>query len=235
MSGSSKKILISKNNLSVILKVLTIISAFAGIILSFICATEEGYINWYIRAAYFTLQSNFWISGLMLFILVQQIIGKRANDNVVYTLKFLFTVSITITFIVFWTLLAPFAHLEDYNPWSWSSVTTHLLAPAFAIIDFFVDEKQIDITKKHVYYSLYPPLAYFIFATVLCLLKVDFGRGDPYPYFFMDYYSPAGLFGLQKEPFVLGTFYYLSLILLVILSVAAVLRAVFRRTKGRKN
>jgi hypothetical protein len=232
---AEKKSIISRNSLSVALKTLTILNAFVGIILSFVYASEEGYSSWYIRAAYFTLQSNFWISGLMLFMLILPFTKLKVKEQTIYMLKFVFTVSITLTFIVFWTLLAPFAYKENYNPWSASSMTTHMFAPAFAIIDFFVDKKQIEVTKKHVFGSLLPPLAYFVFASVLCLFKVDFGRGDPYPYFFMDYYSAAGLFGYVEEPFVLGTAYWIIIIMLVVLAVAAVLKAAYRAVKRRER
>lgn len=227
MKEQSKKI-ISRENVSLLLKILTVLNAFAGIILSFIFAAEEGYSSWYIRGTYFTLQSNLWIGGIMLFMVLANLLHKGFNAERVYFIKFLFTVSITLTFIVFWTLLAPFAHMENYNPWSPASITTHMFAPAFAIIDFFVDKNQTKITKKGVYSSLLPPLFYFVFASILCLLKVDFGRGDPYPYFFMDYYSAAGLFGFVKEPFVLGTAYWILLILVIVLSVAWLLKALHK-------
>ena len=214
---------LSRKNISLILKILTIISSFVGIICSFVFASEEGYSSWYIRGAYFTLQSNFWIGGIMLYMVIAPLIKGKINYNVVYFFKFIFTVSITLTFIVFWTLLAPFAYMQNYNPWSISSFTTHLLAPALAIIDFFVDEKQTIITKKQVFSGLLPPLFYFVFASVLILFRVDFGRGDLYPYFFMDFFSSAGWFGYIKEPFVLGTGYYLIFISGVVLGVSALL------------
>ena len=162
----------------------------------------------------------------MLYMVIVHFTKSKLSVNVVYFLKFIFTVSITITFIVFWTLLAPFAHLQNYNPWSISSFTTHMLAPALAIVDFFVDKKQILIAKKHVFSGLLPPLIYFLFACLLMVFRVDFGRGDLYPYFFMDIYSSAGWFGLIKQPFVLGTAYYLILILFIVLGISALLRGV---------
>ncbi len=215
---------ITREKVSFVLKILTVINSFVGIILSFVFARQEGYSTWYIRGAYFTLQSNLWISGLMLYTLIAPFLKNKLSDKVAYFLKFIFTVSITITFIVFWTLLAPFAYMDNYNPWSISSLTTHMFAPSFAIADFFVDKKQTHIAKKHVFSALLPPLVYFLFSCLLMLFRIDFGRGDFYPYFFMDIYSPAGWFGLVKEPFVLGTAYWLALIFVIVLSVGALLR-----------
>ena len=238
MELESKKI-ITRENISLLLKILTIVNAFVGIILSFVSYEQDGYSNWYIRGTYFTLQSNLWIGGLMLYIVIANLLKKEFNVEKVYFVKFIFTVSITLTFIVFWTLLAPFAYMQNYNPWSGASATTHMLAPTFAILDFFVDKNQTQITKKGVYGSLVPPLIYFIITSVMCLLRVDFGRGDPYPYFFMDYYSSAGLFGYVKEPFVLGTAYWILLILVIVLSVAWALKlthtAIVKITEKRKT
>jgi hypothetical protein len=80
-------------------------------------------------------------------------------------------------------------------------------------LDFFVDGGEVVFEKKHNVLSLAPPLSYFIFCVVLYLLNVDFGRGDNFPYFFLNFGSPAGIFGFSDEfPYRIGSFYWVVFI-----------------------
>ena len=217
---------ITREKISMSLKILTASVSFLGITISFIFAKVEGYSPWYIRILYFTLQSNLWIGATLLILsLKKQFNFSEKALKIIYFIKYIFTVSITVTFVVFWALLAPFAHRDNYKPWTASSLLTHLFAPIFAIADYFVDTNPIEFRKASVLYSTLPPLFYLIFASVLSVLGVDFGRGQTYPYFFLNYNSPAGLFGLTKEPLALGSAYWILLFLIMVLSFGAFIKA----------
>ena len=153
-----------------------------GFILSCVFAVRDGYSHWLARLLYFTQQSNLWI-GVTCLLLAIALIGKNsALIKALSVCKLIFTVSITVTGFIFCTVLAPFA---DFNVWTFSSVLTHVVVPVLSIADFVSNKNIAGLNKKHVQLTLVPPLAYFIFASVLCLLKIDFGRGEPYPYFFI--------------------------------------------------
>jgi len=206
-----------------------------GIILACIFATKHGYSHWYKRLYYFTQQSNLWIgiSSIVLGILtiVQERTGKKLVKNYMYTFKYTFTVSITLTGIIFCGLLAPFAR-DIFDVWSFSSVVTHIIVPILSIVDFIIDDYYITFKKSTILWGLLPPFAYLIIASIPCLLKVDFGLGLFYPYFFMDYYSPAGFFGfVQGTPPVLGTAYWLILITLFVLLLSYIFYAIHPQTR----
>ena len=77
------------------------------------------------------------------------------------------------------------------------------------------------MNKKTVWYALIPPLVYFIFGSILSILKVDFGRGQTYPYFFMNYYSEVGLFGFRySDKPEMGSVYWIIVILLLIIGLS---------------
>lgn len=195
-------------NLSIIINFLIFITSLVGFILSCLFATRDGYYHWSTRLLYFTQQSNLWIGFTSLAFAIIQLrkISTEKIYKIISILKYVFTISITITGIIFCSLLAPFA---DYNVWTFSSVLTHVIVPSLSIFDFFANKKIIFFEKKYKLYTFIPPLIYFIITSVLCLFKVDFGRGDPFPYFFMDYYSEVGLFGLIiKWPLQIGSFYW---------------------------
>ena len=197
-----------KKTISFILKILLVCASLFGVLFSCIFAVRDGYSHFGRRLLYFTAQSNIWIglTALALLILRKDRARKRA-----YVLRYVFTVSITVTGVVFCFLLAPFAD-ESYHVWSFQSILTHVLSPLLAIADFFVDKTPFPLTRKHVFYTAIPPLVYFSTASFLEAFHVDFGRGVPYPYFFLNFRSPAGLFGFSSvPPFFMGTFYWILL------------------------
>ncbi|MBR1967947.1 MAG: Pr6Pr family membrane protein [Clostridia bacterium] len=201
---------------SIILKILAIISSLGGLILSLISATFDGYISPLSRTMYFTAQSNLWI-GLTLLIILLTPSKHTKLKNILYLLKYIFTVSITVTFIVYTFLLAPFGD-ESYHLFSFSSILTHIFSPAFAIADFFIDEYRYKFNFKYALTAVIPPLCYVLATILLHLLNVNFGRGVNYPYFFFNVRSPAGLFGFSNVyPFFIGSFYWIITLAIITL------------------
>lgn len=202
-----------------IIKIATVFAALGGVILSLFTAVRDGYSHWGRRLLYFTAQSNVWLGVTFLLLLFVREDNERGR-KILYLLKYVFTVSITVTGLIFCGLLAPFAG-EDYRPWTIVNFFTHVLSPVLAIVDFFVDETPIPLQGKRVLLALAPPLLYFAVSELLVGLNVDFGRGVPYPYFFLNYRSPAGIFGFSGErPFFVGSFYWLAIFAVLIVFLA---------------
>ncbi len=209
---------------SIILNFLIAIISFLGVLLNCIFATRDGYSHWHKRLLYFTNQSNIWIGLTCLVIAILSIVSILKKHNVIknwiYVLKYIFTVSITITGLIFCGLLAPFA--GDYNAWTLSSILVHVIVPVLSIVDYFINDEQMPLKKWHIALPTIPPLLYFIFSITLSALRVDFGRGDNYPYFFMNFYSDVGLFGFSNSgprP-ELGSFYWIVVILGLIIGIS---------------
>ena len=227
--------LIMRKNVSLIAKCLTFLTSFSGIILGFFFYEYDGYSHWHKRLLYFTTQSNIWIGTTMLILVIFSLM-KRDDVWVerLYLLKYFFTVSITITGLVFCTLLAPFAD-ETYHAWSPISLLTHVITPVLAIADFFIDGKVINFKKRHVLYTAVAPLLYFVFVTILGAFNVDFGKGEPFPYFFLNYNSPAGMFGFSKEPLALGSAYFIILFIIMVLGFGLLYAKLHKRLNGKLN
>ncbi len=92
---------------------------------------------------------------------------------------------------------------ESHHVWSLSSILTHVAVPVLAIADFFVDDYPLVIRRRHVFYIVAPPAIYTAFVSVLFYMNVDFGRGEPFPYFFFNYNSSVGFLGLAKRLLIL--------------------------------
>lgn len=223
-----------RDKISFSLKFVTSAAALVGVVWSFFNATADGYSHWSKRLLYFTSQSNLWIALTFIAILVinrsQKLSADTRVKNFLYLLKYIFTVSITLTGFIFCAVLAPGAGNVNYNAWTAASILTHVAVPLLSIVDFFADTYRIKLLKKHSLLSVIPPFLYSVFASVLCVMKVDFGRGEPFPYFFFNYYSPAGVFGTSDVmPYRIGSFYWIVFILAVIVGVGALYRKLYNK------
>ena len=211
-----------RKTIGLILNIICSISAFSGVIIGFINAKRDGFNNAFQRLLYFTNLSNIWIGIVCLVIAtisIIQLINKRIIiKNYWFTLKYIFTVSITITGLIFCALLAPFA---EFNVWTFSSILTHVVVPITAICSYFFEIPLNPMKKEHTWFALIPPLLYFIVGSILSLLEVDFGRGQTYPYFFMNYRSEVGLFGFRNiDKPEMGSIYWIIVILFIIIGIS---------------
>lgn len=214
----------SKKKILVYLNFITGIIAFLAIILACINYQSDGYSFWYKRLLYFTIQSNLWIGVMSIVFAILYYLDIKKNKQYItktlYIIKFACSIAITITGFIFCSLLAPFA---DYNVWTFHNILTHIATPVCAIACFFMDENQVKFKKNNIFYSLTLPGGYFLIVIILQLSKVDFGKSDYFPYFFMDFNSQVGWFGYNFSGLPqLGTFYWLVIMSLIIISISYV-------------
>lgn len=214
-----------KAKTSLLLKVSTVVFSILGIVLSMISAGADGYSHPAKRLTYFTGLSNIWIGVLMAVILANMFFAKQCNrekiKDALYVLKYIFTVSITLTAFIFCVVLAPGSKNGNYNAWTLSNIITHVVVPFFAIVDFVIDEYKIRIKSTHLLCTTIPPLLYLIFASVLGSMGFVFRNGETYPYFFLNFNSPAGFFGFSDVMhYIMGSFWWILFILAIILSLA---------------
>lgn len=188
----------TRKNLSVVLKLAVIISAVLGTVLSAL-GGQNSFMGGSVVFMYFTIQSNIAIAVICAvgcYLLMQD----RSISYAWYIVKLVGTVSITLTGVVFVVMLAPV--LGD-KAWNIQNTLTHVVVPVAAIADFFVIASGSGIRKKDVVYVTIPPLLYVIYAGIGYIRKWEFALGVNYPYFFLNWGSPAGAFGFSNElPFM---------------------------------
>ena len=225
-----------RTKLSLSLKISVVIISLVGVIWSFFNAIDDGYSHWTKRLLYFTSESNIWIAivfAALIFVYFYE--KKRGESNikdVLYLIRYVFTISITLTGLIFCVVLAPGADNADYNAWTMSSIITHVIVPTLSIVDFFVDGYRITLKRRHILYTTIPPLAYLIFSSILGFCGVDFGRGDNFPYFFLNFKSPAGFFGTSDVmPYRIGSFYWLVFMLGIVLGFGALYKKLYKNKR----
>jgi len=97
-------------------------------------------------------------------------------------------------------------------------VLTHVIVPVAAVADFFVTGVYGNIKKRNIFLVALPPLAYAIYAGIGYAAGWQFAEGINYPYFFLNWGSPAGAFGFTKElPYMGCVWWIIALLILLIL------------------
>ena len=199
---------------SLVLKVVIIISVVVGTILSTI-AGRAAFMGGKYVFTYFTIQSNIGI-GLICLIGFILLLSRKKIGNAWYVIKFMGTVSITLTGLVFCFILAP--TLGD-KAWNIQNTLTHVVVPALSIVDFFITGVHSQLKKRHVFFVMLPPLAYAIYAGIAYVNNWQFSVGRNYPYFFLNWGSPAGAFGFTRGLPFMGCGWWIIAILILLVVV----------------
>lgn len=202
---------------SYILKIIVVLSAIVGIFFSWY-GGRNSFMGGSTVFMYFTIQSNIAIALIEL-IGIMFLPLKRKVSDIWYIIKYIGTVSITLTGFVFCFVLAPTLGVAA---WNFQNVLTHVVVPIGTIVDFFVTGIEGNIKFKNVFYVIIPPIMYAIYAGIGYVQKWEFSPGIHYPYFFLNWGSPVGAFGISKEfPFI-GCMWWILALLIFLLMVGSV-------------
>lgn len=210
-----------KDFIPIVIKVLIIIFGIIGQI----CAIRENAP--FNHLLYYTNQTNIAIIITSIIFLGYDILGLIKGKenvkipNILKVIRYVMTFAITITFVVFTTLLVPaIIVVKEYDfLFSLENIMVHNLVPILAVVDFFL-YATLDI-KKHTYLlGLIMPVYYIIFVFIVNLCNVSFisitdGTVSKFPYFFLDY-EKNGFFSIGDGKF--GVFYYFIILLVVIIA-----------------
>ena len=196
---------------SIIFKVISLIASVYGLVFT---------IDSIKSFTFFTTLSNVALDiVLAVFIVIDVILltkGKDYKSNGLYILKFLMTLSITLTCLVYMIILGPTsengligAYLNKYA----GSLGVHLIGPVFAIAK-----------KIYAIYAVIPPLCYVAFVYILAAFGVRWYDTMTAPYNFLNYAAPTGWFGwdlsqMGSESLGIGVVYMIVVLLLIFIGI----------------
>ena len=203
----------NRKTVSWILKGIVIICAVSGTVISAL-AGKNTFMGGSHVFMFFTIQSNIAIALVCL--IGMAFLLKGHAPGWWYVVKFVFTVSITLTGIVFCFVLAP---TLKGHAWNLQNILTHVVVPIAAVADFFVTGVRSDIRKNSVIYVTIPPLLYAVYAGIGYVSGWEFIKGANYPYFFLNWGSPAGAFGFVKGLPFMGCVWWILAILIFLIAV----------------
>ena len=200
--------------ISYTLKIIVVLSAAVGIFLS-AYAGRNSFMGGSRVFMYFTIQSNIAVALISLNGCCLMLMRKKVSE-VWYVIQFVGAVAITLTGVVFGFVLAP---TLGANAWNVQNTLTHVVVPVTAVIDFLIVAYGENIRKKNVIYVIIPPVLYAIYAAIGYVRGWDFALGINYPYFFLNWGSPAGAFGFTKEIPYMGTAWWILALLIFLIIV----------------
>ncbi len=216
--------------ISYVLKIIVMISAVLGTILS-AAGGRAKFMGGKVVFMYFTIQSNIAIAvicavGLVLMIRCAEI-GRAW-----YIIKLVGTVSITLTGVVFCFVLAP---TMKSDAWNIQNTLTHVIVPVGSVADFLVTAPfvPVNIKGRDVLFVTIPPLLYSVYAAIGYVRGWQFALGVNYPYFFLNWGSPAGVFGFSDQMPFMGTGWWIIALLLLLILVGYLYMAVVRLIRRR--
>ena len=181
--------------LSVLLKLIVILAAAVGIYRT-ATAGRGSFMGGSRVFMFFTIQSNIAVA-LICAVGLWLLFRHTPPKTVWYVIQFVGAVSITLTGVVFAFVLAP---TLGSHAWNVQNVLTHVVVPVAAVADFFVTGVYGTLQKRHI------PLVTFL-------------KGVRYPYFFLNWGSPAGAFGFTRGLPFMGTVWWILAILVFLLGI----------------
>lgn len=134
---------------------------------------------------YYTNMSNYFVFAVSVIVLADNVKRVRAGEKEGYnrkvrTLKFMTTVMILVTFLVYIILLG-----EPFTADFWrnlGNISYHVFAPILFILDYFLFEEKKSVSVFAPLLSVIIPLVYVFYTFILGAAIKDF----EYPYFFLD-------------------------------------------------
>ena len=216
-----------ENLISAISKLLLVVGVIIGVWASLL---QEGFFNPK-HFLYYTIQSNIEIAIICLVSLLF-IFSKKEIPSIVYTLKFIFTVAITLTGLVFNFILYPASIFSTHplNPLSTANFFTHIFVPILSLVDFFAFDYKLKITKKTFLLGLITPLIYFIFVMFCTKVGIRFNGNLFVPYFFLDYKANSWF---QLGDGKIGVFYWVIIQVLIVILISSVLLFFMKKRKNK--
>ncbi len=208
MKGLSK----AQKLISFVLKCIVAVSAVTGTIMSAV-AGSKSFMGGRRVFMYFTIQSNIAIALICIAGCIMMFTARSAG-RVWPVVKYVGTIAITLTGVVFGFVLAP---TMGSHAWTVPNTLTHLIVPLAAVADFFVVSTAFEIRRINTLFVIIPPILYAIYAGIGYVLKWEFYEGVYYPYFFLNWGSPAGAFGFTGGLPYMGTVWWILMLLVFLL------------------
>lgn len=175
---------------------------------------------------YFTNQSNVWIGVIALvFVIFDFVVLVKNKDiekpNYLYIIKFMCTVAITLTGVIFNFILYPQAVINNIPLlyFSLHNFFVHVIVPVLSVISYIIFDYRFRTTKFTFLFATILPIYYLCFSLILSANNVYFTKDSTVPYFFLDY-KTYGWFNISSNG--LGVFYWIIIVILMICIIAII-------------
>ncbi len=194
----------------------------------------------------FTTLSNIGVGIALLLFLIADIIrlkyGKDIRKQWMYVFKFVMTLAIFVTFLIYICVLAPTSKsgfLGAYFLHGARSFCAHFVSPILAILDFFLFDDGYKPKKTHAVVAITSMLVYVVYVIIAAeCFGVRWSNDMKAPYNFLNYGAPTGWFGFDLSLIsskTLGVGVAFALIVLLAVFMALGQLFIQLKTKALKN
>ena len=160
-----------------------------------------------------------------------------------YIIKFMATISITLTFLIYLLVLAPTdpsGFLGAYMGNGFGSLCVHFVCPVLAILDFCLFDYPYKSGRLHVFFSIVPPLCYVGGIVALAYEGVRWNGTMYAPYNFLNFGAKTGWFGFDlsqigKETLGIGVAYMMILLVIIFIGIGLVYLAIKNARRNKKT
>ena len=181
----------TRKNISLCYKIITIISLIIGITLNLWNRDTHAVIS---MLSYYTLQSNIICLVAFVFFVIKELRGKEAND-IYYLVKGAIVIAIVITAVVYRLALAPNGFEMDslkqsINNKVIANFFVHTLSPILVFLDYILFDEKGNFKKYYPIIWLVIPLQYVFYVYTYSWRGGKFygiGGSRKYAYAFLDY------------------------------------------------
>lgn len=189
---------------------------------------------------YFTIQSNILLALICLVLSGFDIFHKTV-PKCIYIIKYIATIAILITGIVFNFILVPqmvASYGDVAQPYNLPSILLHVITPILGFISYLFFDKS-PFRKKFDLYGVIAPFVYFILIIGLSLIPDLYlfnnpdGTPSKFPYFFLNYIK-NGWFTLTSNVAALGTFYWFIILIILVVIISQIIRFLQKKISQTK-
>lgn len=182
------------------------------------------------KLLYFTYQSNVWAMVMTAVYFVLGVIGLASGGvkvpRVLQVARYAVAVSVTITFLVFWTLLAPAFSTDELL--ALRNQLLHTAVPILFVADFLLFDRGKPMSKAGGLWAALLPLYYLVFSLSFGAANPEYlyDGGSHYAYFFLNL-DKYGWFGTNAG---MGVLWWVLILLCLTLVIGYVYRFIQRKT-----
>jgi len=171
----------------------------------------------------FTTLANVGMGIAMIMMIIAE---WKAGNNIpkwIFNFKFVMTTAMALTFFIVLFIMAPTNHdgfIACYTHNNCGSLAHHVIAPVFAVLDFYINDEGYVPSVTTAVLSVLFPFIYVAGIVILAALGVRWHYGMYAPYNFLNFGAPVGWFGFDlstmgKTSLGIGVA-YMSLILCIL-------------------
>lgn len=185
----------------------------------------------------FTTLANVGMGIAMIMMIIAELTAGDSIPRWIFNVKFVMTTAMALTFLIVLFVMAPTnseGFIACYTHNKCGSLAHHVIAPIFAVLDFYINDEGYVPSVLTAVLSVLFPFLYVAGTVVLAALGVRWSYGMCSPYNFLNFGAPVGWFGFDlstmgKTSLGIGVAYMSLLLCILFIFMSLFMRAIKKK------